>query len=269
MNRSLPRGSGEPEQLLDAVQSKLGMVPNLTRVLANAPAALEGYLNFSGALAGGTLSAKVREQIALAVAQDNHCDYCLSAHSFIRGKVGLADKEIANARQALAASDKADAVLKLALSTLVQRGQVSDDALKNARDGLSPFWAEYLTPYWENRTPETEAKVRGLLTLETTKFQYLEGFRDRSHVSPGSQEIQLALFYDYRNNPKQYDLWHESLRKARPAVLLVWGKNDPTSPRPARRPSRRRARAFENDRPWPSRECAATKRISCPALPRS
>jgi pimeloyl-ACP methyl ester carboxylesterase len=74
-------------------------------------------------------------------------------------------------------------------------------------EGLSPFWAEYLQPYWENRTPETEAKVRGLLTIDTTKFQYLQGFRDASHVSPdayvfdqlnldkpGSQEIQLALF---------------------------------------------------------------------------
>jgi pimeloyl-ACP methyl ester carboxylesterase len=108
------------------------------------------------------------------------------------------------------------------------------------REGLSPFWAEYLKPYWENRTPETEARVRGLLTIDTTKFQYLQGFRDRSHVSPdaylfdqlnldkpGSQEIQLALFYDYRNNPKQYELWHETLRKAQPPVLVVWGKNDP------------------------------------------
>ena len=107
-------------------------------------------------------------------------------------------------------------------------------------EGLSPFWGEYLKPYWENRTPETESKVRGLLTIDTTKFQYLQGFRDRAHVSPdaylfdqvnldkpGSVEIQLALFYDYRNNPRQYDLWHEALRKVKPPVLVVWGKNDP------------------------------------------
>ena len=53
--------TGKAKQLLDAVNVKLGIVPNLARVLANAPAALEGYLNFSGALAGGVLSAKVRE----------------------------------------------------------------------------------------------------------------------------------------------------------------------------------------------------------------
>jgi uncharacterized peroxidase-related enzyme len=125
--------TGKTKQLLDAVNAKLGIVPNLTRVLANAPAALEGYLNFSGALAGGGLSAKVREQIALAVAQGNHCDYCLSAHTFIGGKVGLAANDIASARQAVGAADKDDAILKLALSIVVQRGEVSDAALKNAR----------------------------------------------------------------------------------------------------------------------------------------
>ena len=125
--------TGKAKQLLDAVQSKLGIVPNLTRVLANAPAALEGYLNFSGALAGGVLSAKVREQIALAVAQGNNCDYCLSAHTFIGGKVGLNGKQVTDARQAIGAGDKDDAILKLALSIVVQKGEVSDAALQNAR----------------------------------------------------------------------------------------------------------------------------------------
>ena len=108
------------------------------------------------------------------------------------------------------------------------------------REGLSPFWAENLVPYWEDKNPATEAKVRGLLTAGTTKFQYTAGFRDPAHVSPdsytydqttldrpGNAEIQLALFYDYQNNVKQYDLWHETLRKAHPPVLVVWGKNDP------------------------------------------
>lgn len=107
-------------------------------------------------------------------------------------------------------------------------------------EGLSPFWAENLVPYWENKNPATEAKVRGLLTAGTTKFQYTAGFRDPANVSPdsytsdqaildrpGNAEVQLALFYDYRNNLKQYDQWHAALRAAHPAVLAVWGKNDP------------------------------------------
>ena len=69
---------------------------------------------FSGALAGGTLNARVREQIALAVAEGNLCSYCLSAHTFIGGKTGLTEKDIADARQTNAASDKTDAILKLA-----------------------------------------------------------------------------------------------------------------------------------------------------------
>ena len=125
--------TGKTKQLFDGVQAKLGLVPNLFRVLGNSPAALEGYLNFSGALAGGSLNAKVREQIALAVAEGNLCSYCLSAHTFIGGKVGLSESDIADARQSTAATDKTDAILKLALSILVQRGEISDTALKSAR----------------------------------------------------------------------------------------------------------------------------------------
>ncbi|MDX6766561.1 MAG: alpha/beta hydrolase [Candidatus Methylacidiphilales bacterium] len=107
-------------------------------------------------------------------------------------------------------------------------------------EGLSPFWAENLEPYWKDRNATTEAKVRGLLTAATTRFQYSAGYRDAKHISPdawthdqsildrpGNAEIQLALFYDYRNNLKQYEKWHAALRKAQPPVLAVWGKNDP------------------------------------------
>ena len=125
--------TGKTKQLFDGVQTKLGLVPNLFRVLGNSPAALEGYLNFSGALAGGALNAKVREQIALAVAEGNLCSYCLSAHTFIGGKVGLTQKEVADARHAAAATNKTDAILKLARSIIVQRGEVSDADLKAAR----------------------------------------------------------------------------------------------------------------------------------------
>ena len=73
------QATGKTKQLFDAVKAKLGAMPNMFRVLGTAPAALEGYLNFSGALAGGGFNAKVREQIALAVAESNLCGYCLSA----------------------------------------------------------------------------------------------------------------------------------------------------------------------------------------------
>ena len=125
--------TGKTKQLFDGVQAKLGVVPNLFRVLGNSPAALEGYLNFSGALAGGVLSAKVREQIALAVAEINDCTYCRSAHTYIGGKVGLTEREIADARKVVATDARTEGILNLARSIVVQRGELSDTEFKAAR----------------------------------------------------------------------------------------------------------------------------------------
>jgi uncharacterized peroxidase-related enzyme len=127
------QATGKAKQLLDAVQSKLGLTPNLTRALANSPAALEAYLNFSGALASGALHASVREQIALAVAEMNLCAYCLSAHTAIGAMVGLKPEVITGARSASAADPKTDAILKLARAIVVQRGEISEGDFDSAR----------------------------------------------------------------------------------------------------------------------------------------
>ena len=107
-------------------------------------------------------------------------------------------------------------------------------------EGLGGFWADTMEPYWKDRNPITEKKVRGLLTLESTKYQYSVGVKDPEALSPdsytfdqmtldrpGNAEIQLALVYDYQNNVTRYSKWHETLRKIKPPVLAVWGKNDP------------------------------------------
>lgn len=125
--------TGKTRQLLDTVQQKLGVVPNLMKVLANAPAALEGYLQFSGALAGGVLPARLREQIAIAVAQANGCDYCLSAHTFIGGKLGLAAVDLDRARRGEGITDRESAVLELAVAIVEARGRIGDDTLATAR----------------------------------------------------------------------------------------------------------------------------------------
>ncbi|HCB39492.1 MAG TPA: alkylhydroperoxidase, partial [Gammaproteobacteria bacterium] len=64
---------------LKAVQAKLGVLPNMFTTLAHAPAVLTGYLQLSESLSQGCLNARQREMIAIAVAQENHCEYCLSA----------------------------------------------------------------------------------------------------------------------------------------------------------------------------------------------
>lgn len=126
--------SGKTLQLFNAVQNKLGLVPNLVRVLGNSPAALEGYLNFSGALAGGVLPAKIREQIALAVAEINGCGYCLSAHTLLGTHAGLTPAEVLAARRVIATDPKSDAALKLARTVMLQRGHVADCDVHAARN---------------------------------------------------------------------------------------------------------------------------------------
>lgn len=125
--------TGKSQDLLKAVKAKLGRDLAMTGVMANSPAVLEGYLNFSGALAGGQLSAKLREQIALVTAQENHCNYCLSAHSAIGQMVGLSHEQIVASREAKGQDDKTTAALKFAKQVLDSKGQVSESDLEAAR----------------------------------------------------------------------------------------------------------------------------------------
>jgi uncharacterized peroxidase-related enzyme len=125
--------TGPAKTLFEGVQAKLGAVPNLFRVLGNAPAALNAYLGFSAALGGGVLGAKQREQIALAVAETNQCAYCLSAHTFIGSKLGLPEQDILDARRGHAADPRTNAILELARNIVVQRGELGATGLERAR----------------------------------------------------------------------------------------------------------------------------------------
>lgn len=115
------------KELLEGVQKKLGMTPNVMKTMANSPAVLEAYLGFSGALGKGTLPAKLREQIALTVGELNRCEYCLSAHSAVGKMVGLSDEEIADSRRGVSPDRKTEAVLQFASKVVTERGWVSDD----------------------------------------------------------------------------------------------------------------------------------------------
>ena len=128
------RATGAISQLFAEIRAKFALVPNLFRVLANAPAALEGLMALS-ALARGALDEKTREQLALAIAESNLCAYCLSGHTAMAAKIGLSRVEIADATRASAADARTDAILKLARSIVVQRGELSDADLGRARAG--------------------------------------------------------------------------------------------------------------------------------------
>jgi uncharacterized peroxidase-related enzyme len=125
--------TGRAKSLLDTVKIKLGLVPNMARAMANAPAVLDGYLQLSGALANGTLPAKVREQLALAVAQVNECDYCVAAHSAIGKSLGLTADQIRDSRLGTAVDPKTDALINFARKVLDARGRVSDTDVREVR----------------------------------------------------------------------------------------------------------------------------------------
>ncbi len=75
--------SGDLKPIYEEMQKKMGKIPNIFKHMANSPVTLQAFLNLSQSLNKTTLSPKVREQIALIVAEENHCNYCLSAHSAI------------------------------------------------------------------------------------------------------------------------------------------------------------------------------------------
>ena len=113
--------------LLNAVNAQLGVTPNVFLVAANSPAALESYVGMLGALAKGKLPGPTHERIALAVAQANSCDYCLSAHTYLGKHVAkLDDAEMGANRNGRSNDSKADAAVRFARKVMETRGHVSD-----------------------------------------------------------------------------------------------------------------------------------------------
>lgn len=120
---------------------------------------------------------------------------------------------------------------------VVQNGNAYVEGIDN------PFW-DPVKAFWKDKSEANAAKVRPVLELNATKWQYTEGFRDPvAHVSPdtwmldqayldrpGNKDIQVELFYSYGTNPPLYPKWQEYFRKHQPPMLIVWGKNDKIFP---------------------------------------
>ncbi|WP_306358120.1 MULTISPECIES: carboxymuconolactone decarboxylase family protein [unclassified Nocardia] len=129
------QATGVAAGLLATVQKSLGVTPNMTKAMVNSPAVLQAYLGFSGALGGGKLPAAVREQIALLVAQENGCDYCLSAHTYIGTNLaGLQATDTERARRGQGTDPTAQAALTLAAAVVRTRGGIEDADVKAARE---------------------------------------------------------------------------------------------------------------------------------------
>ncbi len=133
---------------------------------------------------------------------------------------------------------------------IVQNGNAYDE-------GLLGFW-DPIKAYWADRTTETTEPLRGLLTLDATKWQYTHGVRNPEAISPdtwtvdqygldrpGNREIQLQLFHDYGSNPGHYPAWQAYLRDHQPPTLVVWGKNDVIFPAEGAHPYKRDLKDLE------------------------
>lgn len=126
--------NAEQKALLDAIQSQLGMVPNFLKVFANSPAALRAFLGLYGIANEGSLDPHTRERIALAIAQQNSCEYCVSAHTAIGRKAGLDSAEIQANRAGTSQDAKAAVAVKLARSLVEHTGEVTTAELLEARN---------------------------------------------------------------------------------------------------------------------------------------
>jgi uncharacterized peroxidase-related enzyme len=118
---------------LNQVKASLGMVPNLFATLAHSPAALDGFLSLSKTLSRGRLSARQREIVALTVAQENECRYCLSAHTAMAKAAGVSAAEALQARGGDGEDPFERALASFAKSIIRQRGHVLDKDIEHAR----------------------------------------------------------------------------------------------------------------------------------------
>jgi len=118
--------SGDRKQVLDQIQSAFGATPAMFRAVANSSAALRSMWASFGALGGGAIPARLAEQIAVAVADRNRCEYCLAAHTALGRKAGATAQEMAAAQAGESNDPRTAAALRFALKLVEDRGQVGD-----------------------------------------------------------------------------------------------------------------------------------------------
>ena len=127
---------------------------------------------------------------------------------------------------------------------VIQNGNAYDE-------GLREFW-DPIKAYWDSPDQTNRDALRGLLTIDATKWQYTHGVGDTTRISPdtwhtdqylldrpGNKDIQLDMFLSYATNVTEYAGWQDLFRQYQPPALIVWGKNDPIFPAEGAHPYKR------------------------------
>ena len=118
--------SPDRKAVLDQIHTAFGATPNMFKTVAHSAAALKSMWASFGALGGGVIPPKLGEQIAVAVADRNACDYCLAAHTALGRKAGASAEEMAAAQAGESSDPKTAAALRFALKLVNERGQVAE-----------------------------------------------------------------------------------------------------------------------------------------------
>jgi uncharacterized peroxidase-related enzyme len=126
--------TADRKALLDDIHAAFGTTPNMFRATANSPAALKSMWSTFGALGGGVIAPKLGEQIAVAVADRNACEYCLAAHTALGRQAGASAQEMQQAQAGESADAKTQAALHFALKLVNDRGQVGDADVQTLRE---------------------------------------------------------------------------------------------------------------------------------------
>ncbi|TFW15648.1 carboxymuconolactone decarboxylase family protein [Duganella callida] len=125
--------TGERQQLLAQIQSAFGATPNMFKAVANSTAALKSMWGAFGALGGGVIPAKLGEQIAVAIADRNECEYCLAAHTVLGRKAGASADEMSAAQAGRSDDPKTAAALRFATAVVNNRAQIGDEEVAGLR----------------------------------------------------------------------------------------------------------------------------------------
>jgi uncharacterized peroxidase-related enzyme len=127
------QASGEVKNIYTAIEKKMGSVPNIFQYMADSLPLLKGFISLTELCNSTHLSPKLREEIVLAVSQNNNCQYCLSAHSAVAKNLGLKEKEILDSRKASSGDPKTKAILEFTKKFIEKKGMVNDQEVNQLK----------------------------------------------------------------------------------------------------------------------------------------
>lgn len=121
------------QELIDDIRGAFGGVPNMFQAVANSPAALRFMWAGFGALGAGQIDQKLGEQIAVAIANYNSCEYCLAAHTALGRKAGASAAEMKAAQIGESADPRTEAALRFVLQVVHSRAHVKEEDFRELR----------------------------------------------------------------------------------------------------------------------------------------